>query len=35
VPDQVSLDAGDRPFQVDVSVFPAARQVLRYEMRVD
>ncbi|MFC4036377.1 GntR family transcriptional regulator [Streptomyces polygonati] len=28
------LDAAAVPFQVDVSVFPAARQRLRYEMKV-
>ena len=32
---RVTLDAAGRPFQVDVSVFPAATQRLRYEMRMD
>ncbi|MFJ6216985.1 GntR family transcriptional regulator [Streptomyces sp. NPDC092296] len=31
---RVTLDAGNEPFQVDVSVFPAATQRLRYEMRI-
>ena len=32
---RVTLDAEDQPFQVEVSVFPAATQRLRYEMRID
>ena len=32
---RVTLDADDKPFQVDVSVFPATTQRLRYEMRID
>lgn len=31
---RVTLDAGSKPFQVDVSVFPATTQRLRYEMRI-
>lgn len=32
---RVTWDAADQPFQVDVSVFPAATQRLSYEMRID
>jgi DNA-binding GntR family transcriptional regulator len=32
---RVSEDGDGKPFQVDVSVFPAARQRLRYDMKVD
>lgn len=32
---RVTSGADGRPFQVDVSVFPASTQQLRYEMRVD
>ncbi|MFI5636979.1 GntR family transcriptional regulator [Streptomyces goshikiensis] len=31
---RVTLDAGDRPVQADVMVMPAARQQLRYEIRI-
>ena len=31
---RVTLDADSRPFQVDVSVFRASAQRLRYEMRI-
>jgi GntR family transcriptional regulator len=31
---RVTLDSGDRPFQLDLSVFPATTQRLRYEMRI-
>jgi GntR family transcriptional regulator len=32
---RVTLDSQERPFQVDMSVFPATTQRLRYEMRID
>ncbi|QMU72480.1 GntR family transcriptional regulator [Streptacidiphilus sp. P02-A3a] len=32
---RVTLDSEEQPFQVDVSVFPANTQRLRYEMRID
>ncbi|HET9383017.1 MAG TPA: UTRA domain-containing protein [Streptomyces sp.] len=31
---RVTLDSGDRPFQVDLMVLPARRERLRYEMRI-
>lgn len=31
---RVTLDSGDRPFQVDMMIMPAHRQRLRYEMRI-
>ena len=32
---RVTLDSQERPFQVDMSVFPAASQRLRYELGID